>query len=116
MSANTPDRGNVRRRKGPRPRHIPQRTCIACRNKGDKRGLIRIVRTPERQIEIDPTGKRNGRGAYLCHRQDCWNRALGGTALARALNTDLTEDTRHQLGMFAATLGDEAEDRTAATR
>ena len=45
---------------------IPMRTCVMCKNKTDKRQLLRIVRTPEGMIEFDPTGKKNGRGAYLC--------------------------------------------------
>lgn len=104
------------RRKGPRPKHVPQRTCIACREKGDKRGLIRIVRTPELDVVVDPTGKRNGRGAYLCHQSSCWNRALGGPILSKALNVDINDDARNDLEKYAATLrGDESSDRTAAT-
>ncbi len=113
--ANTPNQsGSKRRRKGPRPKHVPQRTCISCREKGDKRGLVRLVRTPDHHVEIDPTGRRNGRGAYLCHRQHCWERALGGSGLARALNAEITEDTRQELGKFAATLGDDTSEATAA--
>lgn len=113
--ANAPKQAPGRRRaKGPRPKHVPQRTCISCREKGDKRGLIRIVRTPEQRVDVDPTGKRNGRGAYLCHRQACWDRALAGTALGRALNTEISNDTKQELQKFAAALGDDAPDRTAA--
>lgn len=104
-----------RRRKGPRPKHVPQRTCVACREKGDKRGLIRIVRTPEHEVLIDPTGKRNGRGAYLCHRPSCWQRALTTPLLARALNTDIDDDARRALETYAAALGDESPDRDAAS-
>lgn len=112
--ASTPNRADRnRQRKSPRPKHVPQRTCISCRQKGDKRGLIRIVRTPEHLVEIDPTGKRNGRGAYLCHQERCWDRALSGTMLGKALNTELPDDTRQELKTFAATLGDDAEARIA---
>jgi predicted RNA-binding protein YlxR (DUF448 family) len=55
-------------RKGLRPKHVPRRTCVACRETDAKRQLIRLVRTPEGTVEVDPTGKRNGRGAYLCAR------------------------------------------------
>ena len=111
--ANTPDQADRKRqRKAPRPKHVPQRTCISCRQKGDKRGLIRIVRTPEHQVEIDPTGKRNGRGAYLCHQPQCWDRALSGMTLGKALNAELPDPTRQELETFAATLSDEAQERT----
>jgi predicted RNA-binding protein YlxR (DUF448 family) len=104
-----------KRRKGPRSRHVPQRTCVACREKGDKRGLIRIVRSPDHRVSVDSTGKANGRGAYLCHKPSCWERALSTPILARALNTDINADAREKLEKVAATLGDESSsDRTAA--
>ena len=96
-----------RKRSGPRPKHVPQRMCVACREHDAKRGLIRIVRTPEGPVEIDPTGKRNGRGAYLCHDPACWERALrGGGAgpLARALNTTIDDDAVAALRRHAAPL------------
>src|SRR6478735_7944116 len=65
-----------KRHKEPRSKHVPQRMCIACREHDVKRGLYRIVRTPEGAVEPDPTGRRNGRGAYLCGRAACWERAL----------------------------------------
>lgn len=93
-----------KRRKGPRPKHVPQRTCVACREKGDKRGLVRIVRTTEGRVEIDPSGKKNGRGAYLCHRVTCWERALQSSLLARALNTEVADDARVDLQKYAESL------------
>lgn len=114
--ANTPKPATRKRGgKGPRSKHLPQRTCISCREKGDKRGLIRIVRTPDHAVEVDPTGKRNGRGAYLCHRRECWDRALAGSALNRALNTEITKETQEELGKFAAALDNGMSDRMAAT-
>lgn len=73
-----------------RKKHKPQRTCIACREAQDKRGLIRIVRTPTQEIMIDPTGKANGRGAYLCHKTECWDKGLQKKLLANALKTTLS--------------------------
>lgn len=93
-------------RKKSRPKHVPQRTCVACRQKGDKRGLIRIVRSSDGTVAIDPTGKRNGRGAYLCDRTGCWQRALDTSSLARALNTDITDETHRSFKEYAATLAD----------
>lgn len=104
-----------KRRSGPRPKHVPQRTCISCRQKGDKRGLVRIVRSPEHEVSVDPTGRKNGRGAYLCHQPSCWERALATPMLARALNTEINEETRRELEKYAATPGDDdSSDRTAA--
>jgi predicted RNA-binding protein YlxR (DUF448 family) len=115
MSQPHPAGAARKRHKGPRPKHVPQRTCVACRQKGDKRGLIRIVRSPDHTISVDPTGKANGRGAYLCHAPSCWERALATPILARALNTDINADARTELEKVAATLGDEtSSDRTAA--
>ena len=68
-----------------RPRHVPQRTCVACRQKMDKRQLTRVVRTEDEGLVVDFSGKRAGRGAYLCSRPDCWDRALHTTLLDKAL-------------------------------
>lgn len=68
-----------------RTRHIPERTCIACGTTQAKRGLLRIVRTPEGTIEIDATGKKNGRGAYVHETRSCWDGALRKGKLERAL-------------------------------
>jgi hypothetical protein len=56
-------------------KHVPQRTCVGCREVLPKKELIRIVRTSE-GIMVDPTGKLNGRGAYIHTRKECWERAL----------------------------------------
>ena len=92
------------RRKGPRPKHVPQRMCVACRDHDAKRALIRIVRTPDGEVEVDPTGRRNGRGAYLCHRPACWEKALTTGILSRALKTDIDDDTVAALRRHAAAL------------
>lgn len=88
--------------RGPRrPKHIPQRTCVACRDKEAKRQFVRIVRTPEHRVEIDPTGKKNGRGAYLCTRRSCWDKAVTGNVLERALKVTLDQETRDTLHRYA---------------
>ena len=89
-----------------RRKHVPQRTCVGCREVLPKRTLIRIVRLPD-GVQVDPTGKQAGRGAYLHDRKACWERALKG-ALAQALKTELTTADRAQLLAFAAELPDEA--------
>jgi uncharacterized protein len=93
-----------KKRKGLKPRHIPQRTCIVTRQTGDKRGLIRIVRTPEGRVEVDATGKKNGRGAYLTADRAIWERALKGNLLARALKCDINPEDAATLQAYAETL------------
>ena len=90
--------------KSPRPRHVPQRTCVACRTTGPKRGLVRIVRTPEGRVEVDDTGKRSGRGAYLCATKDCWEKALKGRVLEYALKTPISIEDKAALQAYAAAL------------
>jgi len=73
-------------------RKLPQRMCVGCREMKSKKELIRVVRTPEGAIEVDLTGKRSGRGAYLCPSQDCLNLAVKGKRLQKALQHDIAED------------------------
>lgn len=79
------------------PKHIPQRMCIVCRESSAKRALVRIVRTADAGVQVDPSGKRNGRGAYLCHQATCWQRAINSEVLTKALKTTLTEADRARL-------------------
>ena len=90
-----------------RVKHIPQRTCVGCREVLPKRKMIRIVRTAE-GVQVDPTSKLAGRGAYLHDRRECWERGLRGS-LAHALKTTLTADERDRLEDFMNTLPIEAE-------
>jgi uncharacterized protein len=87
-----------------RAKRVPQRMCVACREREAKRGLYRIVRTPEGTIEPDPTGRRNGRGAYVCGRASCWEKALSSGILARALNSEIDTETNEALRRYATTL------------
>jgi uncharacterized protein len=66
-------------------KHIPQRTCISCRQVQGKRQLVRVVRAADGQIRVDVTGKQPGRGAYLHATAKCWQLALAGGRLAHAL-------------------------------
>lgn len=93
----------VHKQSGPKPKHIPQRLCIACRQAEGKRGLIRLVRT-EQGIEVDPTGKKAGRGAYLHPNQSCWQVILQGNRLGQSLRTTLSNENRQKLVMYMATL------------
>ncbi|MEW6567059.1 MAG: YlxR family protein [Chloroflexota bacterium] len=89
-----------------RRQHIPQRTCVGCRQVQAKRSLIRIVRSAD-GIRVDPTGKAPGRGAYLHDLRSCWQAGLKGS-LARALRTELSPEDRQALLAFADALADEA--------
>ncbi len=89
-----------------RVRHVPQRTCVGCREILPKRTLIRIVRTAE-GVRVDPTGKLAGRGAYLHNKRSCWERGLKGP-LAHALKAELTGAELDQLSLFLANLPEEA--------
>lgn len=77
-----------------RPKHIPQRTCIVCRETSAKRTLTRLVRTADEGVQVDPSGKKSGRGAYLCDKPVCWQRAVASNVLATALKTTLTDEDR----------------------
>jgi len=90
--------------KGPRPRHVPQRTCVACRDKTSKRALFRVVRTADGQAEVDLTGRRPGRGAYICDTPACWERTIRTSILDHALKTELTTETKGALRAFAASI------------
>ncbi len=70
---------------------------MVCRETGAKRTLTRIVRTAEDGVRVDPTGKRNGRGAYLCSQPACWQQAVESTVLDKALRTTLTAEDRQRL-------------------
>jgi len=95
----------TKQRQSARPKHIPQRTCIACRKVDAKRGLIRLVRLPEGRVAIDATGKRSGRGAYLCAERACWETALKRKAVERALKiAELVPDDRQMLAAYGAAL------------
>jgi predicted RNA-binding protein YlxR (DUF448 family) len=88
-------------------RHVPERTCIACRAAQPKRLLVRVVRTADSRVAVDLTGKQAGRGAYLCRRAECWNQGLRKDALARALKTPVAPLDRAALEQFAASLPSE---------
>lgn len=87
-----------------KPKHLPLRTCIACRESKPKRELLRIVRTPENQVLIDATGKKSGRGAYLCARLSCWQKALKEHRIEQVFEVEISEADRNDLDEFIATL------------
>ena len=75
----------------------PMRTCVICREKFDKRDLLRIVRTPEGSLEFDPSGKKNGRGAYICTGDKCVNNVKNIKRIASSLEVQADQETLSQL-------------------
>ena len=71
---------------------IPMRQCVGCRTSRDKREMIRVVRTPEGDIQLDFKGKMNGRGAYLCKDPECLTKAGKNKGLERALSLSVPEE------------------------
>jgi predicted RNA-binding protein YlxR (DUF448 family) len=87
-----------------RTKHVPLRTCVACRQSKPKRELLRVVRTPEGQVLLDPTGKKAGRGAYICARLSCWEIALKRKKLESEFEVTISSEDRAALDAFVATL------------
>nr|MBP3598286.1 YlxR family protein [Eubacterium sp.] len=81
---------------------IPMRQCIGCRESKEKKQLIRVVKTEEEILEIDRTGKKNGRGAYLCDNMECLKKARKSNGLSRAFKMNVADniydDLERQLG------------------
>lgn len=80
-----------------RLKHVPQRMCVVCRDKDAKRSLTRLVRTADGSVVIDGSGKLSGRGAYICDREGCWERALKSDVLEKALRAQFSAEDRERL-------------------
>ncbi|WP_434511649.1 RNase P modulator RnpM [Desulfitobacterium sp. AusDCA] len=78
-------------------RKIPMRMCLGCQEMKPKKELVRIVRTPEGTVELDPTGKRNGRGAYICPQVECLKAAVKGNRFQKALDIALSPELIQEL-------------------
>ena len=76
---------------------IPQRKCIACQERDSKKGLIRIVKNKEGQIFLDPSGKANGRGAYICKDVECLKKAIKTKALNKAFKIEVPNEVYENL-------------------
>lgn len=81
----------------PKPRKIPMRMCVGCREMKPKKELLRAVRSPQGQVSLDPTGKKPGRGAYCCYNADCLRRALKQGQLDRQLGVRLSDEVNAEL-------------------
>ena len=80
-----------------KPRKIPMRMCVGCREMKPKAQLLRVVKPQEGQAHIDRTGKSPGRGAYICAQGECFKKARKSRALERALETSIDEAVFDQL-------------------
>ena len=78
-------------------KHIPQRTCIGCNTVKDKKELIRIVKNKENQINIDRTGKMDGRGAYICDNIECLEKAIKTKKLERTFEMKIDDEIYENL-------------------
>ena len=76
---------------------IPQRQCMGCRERKEKRAMIRVVRTPEGEVTLDFSGKKNGRGAYLCPNPDCLKKAIRSKSLDRSLEVTIPQEVYDRL-------------------
>ncbi|MDO7787044.1 RNase P modulator RnpM [Desulforamulus aquiferis] len=81
----------------PRVKKVPLRMCVGCQEMRPKRELKRVVRTPLETVEIDPTGKKTGRGAYICPNPECLQKAIKGKRLERALECSISAEVIESL-------------------
>lgn len=78
-------------------RKIPMRQCIGCREMKSKKEMLRVIKTPEEEVVLDATGRKNGRGAYLCFSEDCLEKAIRSRGLERSLKMKIPDDVYEQL-------------------
>jgi len=95
---------NIASKQTKKTKHVPLRTCISCRETKPKRELLRVVRTPDGHVVIDATGKKSGRGAYICARLSCWETAVKKKRLEQEFEISLSEEDRAGLDSYMATL------------
>lgn len=82
---------------GQKVKKIPMRRCVGCMEKYEKSELVRVLRTPDGDVKIDATGRANGRGAYLCRRRTCLEKALKNRGLERSLDMKIPESVMDEL-------------------
>ena len=78
-------------------RKTPMRMCVGCREMKEKREMIRVVRSPEGDVSLDPVGKKPGRGAYVCRDAQCLRRAIRQRQLERQLQAEITPEVSAML-------------------
>ncbi|WP_167956754.1 RNase P modulator RnpM [Anaerosporobacter faecicola] len=84
---------------------VPQRQCVGCGEMKSKKEMLRVIKTPEDEIVIDATGKKNGRGAYLCNCMDCFSKAVKSKGLERSLKVSIPKEVYEQLEKELIDLG-----------
>jgi predicted RNA-binding protein YlxR (DUF448 family) len=82
-------------------KHVPLRSCVACRETKPKRELVRVVRVADDRVEVDRSGKKNGRGAYLCPAQECWELGQKRKAVNHALSMTISTNNWEELQAYA---------------
>ena len=88
-----------------KPKKIPLRMCLGCNEMKSKQELLRVVKSPEGEISIDSTGKKNGRGAYLCHSAVCLEKAVKSKGLERTFQTAVPNEVYESLKKELDSLG-----------
>ena len=78
-------------------KRLPQRTCIGCNSKKDKKELIRIVKNKDGEIKVDLTGKMEGRGTYICKNEECLEKAMKNERMAKAFETEIEDSIYENL-------------------
>ncbi|MBS4804339.1 MAG: YlxR family protein [Clostridium sp.] len=76
---------------------IPLRMCTGCMEMKPKKELIRVVKSPEGEVSVDLTGKKSGRGAYVCKNEECLEKAFKAKRLSRNLDTQISEEVYNKL-------------------
>lgn len=79
------------------PKKIPLRMCTGCREHKPKKELIRVVRSPEGEVSVDLTGRKPGRGAYICRKEECLRKAQKSKQLERVLEVSMTQEVYDRL-------------------
>ena len=86
---------------------IPQRQCIGCGEMKNKKEMLRVLKTTDEQIIIDATGRKNGRGAYICPSMDCYKKAVKNTGLERSLKMAIPKEVYEALEKEMDSIGEQ---------
>ena len=81
-------------------KQLPQRTCIGCNSKKDKKDLIRVVKNKNNEIKVDLSGKMDGRGTYICKSEECLNKAIKNKRMVRAFEMEISDDVYENLKKY----------------
>lgn len=84
-------------RSGPMNKKVPMRQCVGCREMKGKKELLRVIKTAENEILLDATGKKNGRGAYICPNEECLAQAIKSRGLERSLKMAIPQEVIEDL-------------------